>query len=159
MPQMIRFIQITSILILFLGHAWAADSVNTLERSGLWGYEPSGIAIRGFDTVAYFTLGKPVKGNKAFEQEWMGVKWYFSSQKHLELFITDPKKYAPQYGGYCAYGVASDNLVKIEGDVWDIIDGKLYLNFDKNVQDKWREDISGFIQIANMKFDRLLVEK
>lgn len=136
----------------------AAEPINTLERSGLWGYEPSGIAIRGFDTVAYFTQSQAVKGSDEFTTQWMGATWLFASQEHKDLFTENPEKYAPQYGGYCAYGVAVDNLVKIEGDKWDIVDGKLYLNYNQKFQDQWRADITGFINIADEKFDALLDE-
>ncbi|MFT6255288.1 MAG: YHS domain-containing protein, partial [Granulosicoccus sp.] len=81
----------------------AAEKINTLEKAGFFGYEPSGIAIRGTDTVAYFTQGKPVKGSDEFTTEWQGVTWKFASQMHLDLFVATPEKYAPHYGGYCAY--------------------------------------------------------
>lgn len=74
------------------------------------------------------------------------------------MFVANPDKYAPQYGGYCAYGVAIGNLVKIEPDLWDIIDGKLYLNYDEDLQEEWRVDIPGHIVKANEIFDRLLLE-
>ncbi|MFT5659292.1 MAG: YHS domain-containing protein [Gammaproteobacteria bacterium] len=159
MRHLKRFFWTTGFFIAFIASVSAAEPINTLERSGLWGYEPSGISVRGYDTVAYFTLGKPVKGKEAFETEWKGAKWRFSSQQHLDLFVVNPDKYAPQYGGYCAYGVAVGNLVKIEADLWDIIDGKLYLNYDEKLQGNWREDIAGYIVQANGKFDRLLIEK
>ena len=146
------------LLVFFAGTVSAAAPINTLDKSGLWGYEESGVAVRGYDTVAYFTLGKPTEGKEAFETEWMGAKWRFASQEHLDLFKASPEKYAPQYGGYCAYGVALGNLVKIEVDRWDIIDDKLYLNYDKKLQGKWRKDIPGFINTANQKFNQLLVE-
>lgn len=158
MFQPLKFLQIIIVSLIFMGNALAADSINTLEPSGLWGYEPSGIALRGYDTVAYFTLGKPTEGKKAFETKWKGAKWRFSSQQHLDLFVANPEKYAPQYGGYCAYGVAAGNLVKIEVDLWDIIDDKLYLNYDKKLQGRWQKDIPGFIVKADDKFDRLLAE-
>lgn len=149
------------IVVLFFSIAsvqavWAAEPINTLERSGVFGYKPSGVAIRGFDTVAYFTESKAVKGDASISTQWNGATWYFSKQEHLELFEADPEKYAPQYGGYCAYGVAVDSLVKIEGDLWDIVDGKLYLNFNKKLQKKWRSSIPSYIQQADSKFDNLL---
>eukprot|EP00494_Astrolonche_serrata_P028960 UN29227 len=146
MNYLIRILPITILLAVFMGNASAADPINTLDRSGLWGYKNSGVAVRGYDTVAYFTLGKPTEGKEAFETEWNGAKWRFASQDHLDLFVANPEKYAPQYGGYCAYGVALDNLVKIEVDLWDIVDGKLYLNYDEDVQNAWRKDISGYIE-------------
>jgi len=138
------------------GAGWSAEPINTLEKSG-WSYKPNGIAIRGFDTVAYFTEGKAVKGNADINTSWNGASWHFSSEKHRDLFVADPEKYAPQYGGYCAYGIAVDNLVKIEGDLWDIVDGKLYLNYNKKLQAKWRKDIPGYIKTADEKFQGLLI--
>lgn len=141
----------------FAHYVQAAPKINTLEKSGLFGkYQDSGIAIRGFDTVAYFTQGKPVKGSKDFVVSWSGATWQFASQEHADLFKADPAAYAPQYGGYCAYGVSQDYLVKIEGDQWKIEDGKLYLNYDQKVQQTWLKDIPGYISSANGKFETLL---
>lgn len=159
MNHVIRILSMTILLTVFAAGVSAAEPINTLDRTGLWGYEPSGIALRGYDAVAYFTLGKPTEGKQAFETSWKGAKWRFASQQHLDMFVANPQKYAPQYGGYCAYGVAVGNLVKIEVDLWDIVDGKLYLNYNEDLQDKWRADIPGFIIEADGKFDRLLVEK
>lgn len=137
--------------------AWAAEPINTLEKSGLFGYDPSGTAIRGYDTVAYFTQGMPVDGSDEFTTEWKGATWRFSSQEHLDLFEADPERYAPQYGGYCAYGIAAqDALVKIEPELWTIVDDKLYLNYNKKIQKSWEEDIPGFIESANRKYEPLL---
>jgi YHS domain-containing protein len=159
MRHLFRIFAIVLLFVAFAGSAWAADPINTLERSGLWGYEPSGVAVRGYDTVAYFTQGKPVEGKEAFATEWQGAEWRFASQEHLDLFNASPEKYAPQFGGYCAYGVAVGNLVKIEADLWDIVDGKLYLNYDEDLQAKWRKNIPGFIVQAQEKIDRLLAEE
>lgn len=142
---------------LFSLSATAAEPINTLEKKGLIsGFESSGVAIRGYDTVAYFTQGKPVEGSTEFTTEWEGASWRFSSQEHLDLFTASPEDYAPQYGGYCAYGVAKDGLVKIEPENWSIIDDKLYLNFNDKVQGLWEADIAGFISAADRKFDALL---
>ncbi len=141
-----------------MSNVYAAEPVNTLEKSGLFSYKPSGVAIRGADTVAYFTEGKPVQGSDKFTTQWNGATWKFASQKHLDLFVADPEKYAPQYGGYCAYGVAQDNLVKIEPENWTIVDGKLYLNFNDGLQKKWEGDIKGYIAEADKKFQDLLTK-
>jgi len=101
--------------------ATAAPAINTL-KAGLFGGR-SDTAILGYDTVAYFADGKPVKGQDAFTYEWMGAKWKFASQAHLDLFKANPEKYAPQYGGYCAYGVSQDNLVSIEPDKFKVEGG------------------------------------
>ena len=157
---------VTSILTAFFlvfaisTSAVAAEQINTLEKSGLFGkFKPSGIAIRGYDTVAYFTEGKPVKGTDDFTTEWKGATWKFSSEENKDLFVADPDKYAPQYGGYCAYGVAVDNLVKIEPELWTIKDGKLYLNYNDDFNNKWKKDIPGYIKTADAKFEKLLAEK
>lgn len=132
----------------------AEPPINTLT-GGFFGGR-SDTAILGYDPVAYFTVGKPVKGSDSFMLVWMGSKWKFSSQANLDLFKVSPEKYAPQYGGYCAYGVAVDNLVSIEPDKFRIVDGKLYLNYDADVQAKWIKDPLGYIKTADSKFQTLL---
>ena len=132
----------------------AEPPVNTLKNSLFGGRTDT--AINGYDTVAYFTQGKPVKGQDHLVAEWMGAKWKFASQAHLDLFRANPEKYAPQYGGYCAYGVAKDNLVKVEPDQFTVRNGKLYLNYDADVQAKWKQDPDGYIRAADAKFQGLL---
>ena len=132
----------------------AEPPINTLTGGFFGGAGDT--AILGYDTVAYFTAGKPVKGSDSFVAAWMGAKWKFASQAHLDLFKAAPEKYAPQYGGYCAYGVAIDNLVSIEADKFKIIDGKLYLNYDDDVQQKWLKNPTGYIKTADSKFQSLL---
>jgi YHS domain-containing protein len=149
-----RLLLVLGLVALLTGKALAAPPVNTLTGSFFGGR--GDVAIRGYDTVAYFTQGKPVKGEDAYTYEWMGAKWKFASQAHLDLFKANPEKYAPQYGGYCAYGVAQNALVKIEPDQWKIVDGKLYLNYDADVQSKWLKDVPGFIKSADGKFQSLL---
>lgn len=107
------------------GSAIADDSVNT----GYFG----GVAIMGYDTVAYFTEGKPVRGSEEFSYEWLGTPWHFASKKHREMFMSEPTKYAPQYGGYCAGEVALNEsvTVNVDPEAFRIIDGKLYLIYDE----------------------------
>lgn len=150
-----RLAAATGALALLIGTvAFSAPPVNTL-KTGLLGGR-SDTAILGYDPVAYFTDNKPVKGRDEFAFEWKGAKWKFASQEHLDKFKADPQKYAPQYGGYCAYGVAKDNLVSVEPDKFTVIDGKLYLNYDEGVQKKWLQDPAGYIKQADAKFDALL---
>lgn len=132
----------------------AAPPINTLV--GSTGGGRSDTAIQGYDTVAYFTEGRPVKGQDAYVADYLGVKWKFASRAHRELFEASPEKYAPQYGGYCAYGVAQGHLVAIEPDKFRLIDGKLYLNYSADVQRQWLQDPAGFIKQANASFPRLL---
>ena len=148
---------LSGIVILGLGmtQAHADESpINTL--SGSLFDTKTGIAIKGYDPVAYFMQNKPVKGVDAYVYEWQGAKWKFANQADLDAFKVNPAKYAPQYGGYCAYGVANDNLVSIEPDKFTIIDGKLYLNYDGDVQTKWLKDTAGYIRKADGKFTALL---
>lgn len=115
-----------------------------------------GLAVKGYDVVAYFAEGRPVKGLPEFEHEWNGAKWRFSSSGNLELFKASPEKYAPRYGGYCAYAVSRGTTADIDPEQWSIVDGKLYLNLDKGVQKKWREDIPGNIEKADRNWPGVL---
>jgi YHS domain-containing protein len=156
--RLLFLLSTASVLLFSAINANAAEKINTLEKAGFFSYEPSGIAIRGTDTVAYFTQGKPVKGTDDFTTEWNGATWKFASQTHLDLFVGNPEQYAPQYGGYCAYGVSQDNLVKIEPENWTIVSGKLYLNFNDSLQKKWEGDIKGYVAEADKKFHGLLTK-
>jgi YHS domain-containing protein len=115
-----------------------------------------GVAVGGYDPVAYFTEGKPVKGSAEFTLEHGGVTWRFASAEHRATFEVDPAKYAPQYGGYCAYAVANGYTEKAEPDAWTIHDGKLYLNFDKSVQAIWEKDIPGYVEKADANWPGVL---
>ena len=141
--------------LLFSTAVRAAEApINTLKNSAFGGKTDT--AINGYDSVAYFTVGKPVKGQDSLTTVWMGAKWKFSSQANLDLFKSNPEKYSPQYGGYCAYGVTQGNLVKVEPEQFTVRDGKLYLNYDADVQAKWLKDPAGYIKDADAKFQALL---
>ncbi|RJQ47599.1 MAG: YHS domain-containing protein [Nitrospiraceae bacterium] len=118
-----------------------------------------GIAIKGYDPVAYFTDSRPVKGDSRYEHTWNGAKWLFASTKHLALFKSDPEKYAPRYGGYCAYAVSQGATADIDPEAWTIVDGKLYLNLNKDVQGLWEKDIPGYIQKADRNWPAVLHSK
>jgi YHS domain-containing protein len=104
------------------------------------------VAVGGYDTVAYFTVGKPVRGSDAFQTDWNGATWKFSSAANLAKFKANPKAYAPQFGGYCAWAVAQNYTAKGDPQNWKIVGGKLYLNYNADVQSKWVKDIPGFIR-------------
>jgi len=107
------------------------------------------VAIRGYDPVAYFESGKPTPGNGYHTATHHGVTYLFARKEHQEKFNANPEKYAPQYGGYCAYGVAVGKKFYTDPTAWKIVDGKLYLNLDKKIQSKWNEDITGYIEKAD----------
>lgn len=113
-------------------------------------------AIKGYDTVAYFTEGKPVKGKSDYSTEYKQATWLFSSQENLELFVADPEKYAPQYGGYCAYAVAQNTTASIKPELFTIYDGKLYLNYNDSINEKWNADKDGFISDADKNWPQIL---
>ena len=136
--------------------ALAAKPVNTLKNSFF--ASQTDTAINGYDSVAYFTKNAPVKGLDSHTYDYMGAKWKFSSQANLELFKNNPEKYSPQYGGYCAYGVATDGLVKVDPEQFTLYDGKLYLNYDAAVQKDWLKDIPGYNRKADAKFQSLLAK-
>jgi YHS domain-containing protein len=115
-----------------------------------------GVAIDGYDPVAYFTDGKPVEGKKEFQTTWSGAQWRFASAEHRDLFVKEPTKYAPQYGGYCAWAVAHDDTAGIDPKAWTIVDGRLYLNYSFDIQKKWSADIPGNIKKADANWPRLL---
>lgn len=112
-------------------------------------------AIKGYDPVSYFTENMPVKGEKDISYTWKGAEWHFSSTDNLDLFKADPEKYSPQYGGFCAYGVANGYKVKIEPDSWAIVDGKLYLNYDSGVQEEWNQDRGNYIKKADEQWEQV----
>ncbi|MDM7859206.1 YHS domain-containing (seleno)protein [Alteromonas sp. ASW11-36] len=113
-------------------------------------------AIYGYDTVAYFTMGEPVKGSDKYMTTWRGAEWYFSSQEHLDMFTHEPEKFAPQYGGYCAYAMSDGRLVGIDEEAFTILDGKLYLNYSKSVMREWRANTGQFIEEANAWYPKLV---
>ena len=112
-------------------------------------FTKNGAAIRGYDTVAYFTLNKPVKGQKSFSVSYRGANWHFSSEQNKQLFLANPKKYAPQYGGHCAFAMANDNLVSVDPKAFTIVNDKLYLNYSLAVRKRWVKDIPGYIADAD----------
>lgn len=115
-----------------------------------------GKAIRGYDPVAYFTEGKPVKGDSDYTYSWNDAEWYFSSQENLSLFTANPEKYAPQYGGYCAWAVSKGYTAKVDPNAWYIHNDKLYLNYSRSVQSTWQQDIPGNIASADKNWPQLL---
>lgn len=118
-------------------------------------YTESGVAIDGYDPVAYFTDGRPVAGDHSTSAEWNGATWRFASAANREMFLTAPEKYAPQYGGYCAWAVSQGYTAPTDPDAWKIIDGKLYLNYSKSVQARWDKDVPGYIKAGDANWPEI----
>lgn len=134
-------------LLVYPGLLLAVDPINKTTFGGL--------AIDGYDAVAYFTESKPQRGNRQFEITYKGAKWRFKNQTNLDLFKANPTKYVPQYGGYCAYAIAQGYTADIDPTAWKIVNGKLYLNYDKDIQHKWENEQSKFISDADKNWVRM----
>lgn len=106
-------------------------------------------AIRGYDTVAYFTEDKAVKGSPEFTVDYNGATWHFSSEQNQELFKAQPEKYAPQYGGYCAYAMANNFVVSTDPNAYTVYKDKLYLNYSIGVRKTWLKNIDAHIESAD----------
>jgi YHS domain-containing protein len=119
------------------------------------GPEVSTIGAGGYDLVSYHTGKKPLRGNGNHVVEHDGATYLFASESNRKTFATSPNKYLPAYGGYCAFGVAVGKKFVGDPDVWRIVDGKLYLNLDTGIQEKWLEDVPGYIQTADTNWRRI----
>jgi YHS domain-containing protein len=115
-------------------------------------FATDGVAIRGYDPVAYFTDNKPVEGSKQFTYEWKGTTWLFKDRNNLDSFKANPEKYAPQFGGWCAYGVSEDHKSPTEPDAFTIVDNKLYLNYNTKVKELWSKDRDARIKKAEINW-------
>jgi len=115
----------------------------------------TGLAMRGYDPVAYFTVGAPTPGSFAITSVHDGAVYRFSSEENKAKFEANPAAYLPQYGGFCAFGLAQG--VKVDGDpkLWKVVDNKLYLNLSEPVQERWQGDIPGYIEAADDKWPAL----
>ena len=139
---------IASSVILFTNTSMALDEVNTTFF---------GVAIKGYDTVAYHTEGRAVKGKSKFSHKWNDAKWYFSSSENKELFAADPERYAPQYGGYWARSLSTTGKAAgVNPKAFKIIDGKLYLNWSAESAEKFKADASENIQKADTNWNKLI---
>jgi YHS domain-containing protein len=116
----------------------------------------SPLAVSGYDPVAYFTVGKPTPGTAEFSTDWNGATWRFSSAANLAKFKANPTAYAPQYGGYCAWAVANNNTASGDPKFWRIVGGKLYLNYNADIQSKWSKDIPALIAKGNANWPSVL---
>ncbi len=110
------------------------------------------VAIGGYDTVAYFTLAKPAKGEPRFEVVWAEARWRFASAEHRDMFLRDPDRYAPRFGGFCAVGLSRGHLATVNPEAWQIVDGKLFLTFSKKSLEELQQDIAGTVAKAEQNW-------
>ena len=128
------------LLLVLTGVAWSQQSPVFVTDNG---------AIHGYDPVAFFKEQQPVLGSKQISVEWNGASWYFVNEENKTAFVNDPEKYAPQYGGYCAYGTAEGHKAPTQVDTWSIVNDKLYFNYNRQVQKKWKKYQSELIRKAD----------
>ena len=116
------------------------------------------IAIKGYDTVAYFNSGKAAKGSGQWTFQWHNMTWLFLGKENRDIFASNPEKYAPQYDGYCAWAMTEARKAVTDPEVWKIVDGKLYLNCSKSAYEKWNRDIPGNIKKADANWLKIFLK-
>lgn len=122
---------------------------SALQAGPIFTGDTDGVAVSGYDVVAYFTEGEPVAGLAEYSYRWQDVEWRFASAEHRALFQEDPEKYAPAYGGHCAFGVASGRELASSPQHWVIHEGRLFLNLNENVHGDWMENLEENIATAD----------
>ena len=115
-----------------------------------------GLAVQGYDPVAYFAVENATKGDPKFQYAWNGAKWLFSSQENLDKFKQNPQSYAPQFGGYCAYAVSHGHTADGDPQAWKIVNEKLYLNYNPEVKQMWEKDQDKFIEDGKKNWPNLV---
>lgn len=137
------------LLSLWMG-VFAAEPISPIN------VDRNNVAVKGTDVVAYFEQGQPVAGSATFTAEYMGATWRFSTAAHRDAFAADPARYAPQYGGYCAWAVAQGYTAKIDPRAWRVVDDKLYLNYNLSIRKQWDADRDALIAAGNQNWPKLL---
>jgi YHS domain-containing protein len=146
-------------IFLFLTFALLALPAFAQTNKTLLNLDKTGVAIQGYDPVAFFTDHRPVKGDQKYLAKRDGAIYFFASKEHKDLFTQDPAKYEPVFGGYCAYGVSRDKLVEIDVEAFQIVDGKLLLQYSKGVRDDFNADQAGNLAKANVNWPALVAKK
>lgn len=145
------------LLLAWLG-LFSATAVLAADKS-LLNLDKEGVALQGYDPVAFFVLKAPVKGKPEFTSEFHGAKYRFHSAKAKDAFDQDPAKYEPQFGGYCAFGVSKGRLVEIDVNAFQIVDGRLLLQYSPAIRDQFNQDAAGNLKKAEANWPRLVEKK
>ncbi len=141
----VRRLLATCLFVLMLPVAAIAQTINA----------DGGVAIKGTDVVAYFTDQRAVAGSRTFTHKWNGAEWRFVSAANRDAFVADPEKYAPQYGGFCAWGMAEGYRAPIDPAAFRIVDNRLYLNYSRSVQSNWLKDVPGHVAKGDANWPKL----
>ena len=150
-PEFIRAFFATAVLSALFVATAAIAPAGAIEPV----YSADGAAIHGYDPVAYFSEESAVPGKTEFAHEYGGTTWRFASAGNRDKFAAEPEKYAPQYGGYCAWAVSQGYTAPVDPDAWSIRDGKLYLNYSKLIRARWALDKDSNIAAANANWPGL----
>ena len=143
-----NIIKTLAAIALFSISAFAGDLVNISGASKA--------ALSGFDTVAFFADGKPVNGSPHINAEYRGAIYYFASEEHKRLFTSNPERYVPQFGGFCAYGVSINKVFPVDISTWQVRNGKLYLNLNPDIRVKFDADFDGNLAKATKNWPGLV---
>lgn len=127
-------------IFIFLAAAIFFVACNQTENFKKVSVTAENVAVKGYDTVAYFTAEKAIEGNPQYSFIWNGAKWYFSSAENMEKFKAAPEQYAPQFGGYCSFAVSKGYTADGDPQAWKVVDGKLYLNYSPKVKEMWEAE-------------------
>lgn len=145
-----------AVLVGLVALALLSLTVPVLAKEPL--YTSGGLALPGYDAVAYFSDAQPVKGHPEWAIQWGGARWQFATAANRDAFVTSPGRYAPQYGGYCAYAVSKGYTASADPMAWRIVEDRLYVNYSKSVQGLWEQDIPGHIARANGNWPAVLTK-
>ena len=148
MQSLLRYLTKFMVLMTCLASHFAVADPATFVNAG-------GVALSGNDAVAYFTVKASVKGVEKFSAQHQNVTYWFTSEDNRAAFVAAPAKYAPQYGGYCAYAASLGKKAPADPTQWSVVDGKLYLNYDERIQKQWRADVPGFIKQADANWSSI----
>ncbi len=151
-----RFIKIAAVSFALGLTGVATPALAVKQTGGEYNTLYAGLGAKGYDVVSYFTVGQPVVGSDRYVTEYGGVRWQFSNAENLATFKSDPSKFAPQYGGFCAWGASVGKLFDVDPvNGWKIVDGKLYLNFNGDINATFSKDPASFIAKANRNWSTL----
>jgi len=155
MQDLMRYLEesgMKKILFAFLALAALSTAVSAKELLNL----ENGVAIQGYDPVAFFTDHRPVKGNAQFQSQYRGAKYYFASAEHKAAFDKEPATYEPQFGGFCAYGASRGKTVPVKIETWEVLNGRLLLQYDLDVKSKFNKDPQGTLKKADENWPGLV---
>jgi hypothetical protein len=151
-----KLMRLILLLIAFAIGAPGPASATPVAPAASVSADEAGIAIAGYDPVAFFTIGRPAAGSPAFEHRWNGAIWRFASAANRDRFAADPQAYAPAFGGYCAWAVSQNYLAPGDPRHWRIVDGRLYLNFNARAKLLWEADLANAIARGDANWPRVL---